>query len=176
MNLALLCVVTVSLLLTGCAATVQKSSAAAPIKAVPGAARQITMNVTGPQEITASKDWEPFKGEWRSAMKDASEAIGAQFLMQEGKPLPTGEMGTLLVVNINDYRYVTPGARYGFGVMTGNAFIDSSIQYRDLKTGAILGEKRFNTTSSAWQGVFSPMTDKQVQAIATEIAGEIKGR
>ena len=85
-------------------------------------------------------------------------------------------MGTLLVVNINDYRYLTPGARYGFGVMTGNAFIDSSVEYRDLKTGAVLGEKRFNTTSSAWQGVFSPMTDKQVQAIATEIAGEIKGR
>ena len=176
MKFALPGVAAVSLLLTGCAATVQKSSASAPIKTVPGAARQITMNVSGPQQITASKDWKPFVGEWRSAMKNASEAIGAQFLMQEGKPRPTGEMGTLLVVNINDYRYLTPGVRYGFGVMTGNAFIDSSVEYRDLKTGAILGQKRFNTSSSAWQGVFSPMTDKQVQAIAKEIADEIKGQ
>ena len=176
MKFALLAIFSASLLLTGCAATVQKGSTAAPVKTAPGAARQITMNVVGPQKITESKDWESFKGEWRSAMKNAAETIGAQFSMQEGKPRPTGEIGTLLVVNINDYRYLTPGARYGLGVMTGNAFIDSFVEYRDLKTGSLLAERKFNTSSSAWQGIFSPMTDKQIQAIATEITGELKGQ
>jgi hypothetical protein len=164
------------LLLTGCAATVQKSSDAAPIKASSESARHIAMNVTGPQQITASGDWEPFKGEWRSAMKSAAQAIGSQFSLQEGKPEATGEPGTLVVVNVKDYRYISPGARFAFGAMTGNAFVDSSVEFRDLKTGTLLGEKRYNTSSSAWQGIFSPMTDKQIQAITTEIATEIKAR
>jgi hypothetical protein len=58
--------------------------------------------------------------------------------------------------------------------LTGNAYVDSSVQFRNLKTGALLGERKYNTSSSAWQGIFAPMTEKQVQAIATQIVNEIK--
>ena len=48
--------------------------------------------------------------------------------------------------------------------MTGNAFIKSKVQFRDLVTGDVLGKRSYDTTSTAWQGVFSAMTEKQVQA------------
>lgn len=163
-------------LLTGCAASVQRSAADIPLKTTSDSTKQITVNVTGPKEITDSRDWELLKDEWRAALKSAAALIGAKYSSQEGKPQPTGEPGTLVVVNVNDYRYLSPGARYGFGVMTGNAYVDSTVQFLDLKTGAPLGERKYNTSSTAWQGIFSAMTEKQIQAIANEIANEIKAK
>lgn len=177
MKLALTGALTGVLLLTGCAASVQKgASNSQALRTSPESARQITLNVTGPRQITESGDWEQLKGEWRAGMKTAAGTIGAKFVPQEGKPQATGEPGTLVVVTVNDYRYVSPGARYGFGIMTGNAYLDSSVRFMDLKTGALLGERTYNTSSSAWQGVFSAMTEKQIQAITAEIANEIKAK
>jgi hypothetical protein len=165
-----------AVLLTGCAATVQKSSDIALIKVNPESARHIAMYVTGPRQVIASADWAAFKREWYSAMRVAAETIGARFSWQDDKANPTGEPGTLMVVNVNDYRYLSAGSRIAFGRLTGNAFVDSSVQFMDLKTGALLGEKRYNTSTSAWQGRLAPMTDKQIQAITAEIAAEIKAR
>jgi hypothetical protein len=61
------------------------------------------------------------------------------FDVQEGPPKPTGERGTLLDVHIDDYRYLTPGVRYGFGIMTGNAYIESRIRF-------------FHPDTSVWSG------------------------
>lgn len=176
MKLLLLSLSVTSLLLAGCAATVQKSSEIAEIKATSESTKYIAMNVTGSQKITTSGDWDAFKGEWISCMGSAAKAIGAEFAPQEGEPKPTGDPGILVIVRVADYRYISPGSRFVLGVMTGNAFVDSSVQFVDLKTGSLLGERTYNTSSSAWQGIFAPMTDKQIQAITTEIATEIKIR
>jgi hypothetical protein len=63
--------------------------------------------------------------------------------------------------------------RYGFGVMTGNAFVQARVSFRDLKTGDSWGERSYDTSSTAWQGVFSAMTDKQVRAICKEIVADL---
>jgi hypothetical protein len=168
----------VATLLTGCAANVTRGSgsAAPTVRVPPESAAKITMNVTGPRTLTQSQDWELFKGEWRAAMKSQALSAGLAFDTQEGEPKPTGEAGTLLVVHVNDYRYLSPGARFGFGVMTGNAYIDAKIRFADLKNGKPFGEQSYNTSSSAWQGIFSAMTEKQVQAIAAEIVREVRTR
>ena len=114
-----------------------------------------------------------FKGGWRASMKDQATGIGASFVPQEGDPKPTGQAGTLVVVDIMDYRYLSAGARIAFGMMTGNAYIKSTVQFRDLATGNMLGERTYDTSSTAWQGAFSAMTDKQVQAICKQIVGEV---
>ncbi|MES2932352.1 MAG: hypothetical protein V4805_02550 [Pseudomonadota bacterium] len=163
-----------SLLLTGCAASVKKTASDAPIKTTAESAQQITLNITGSTIATTSSDWEPLKSEWRAAMQTAASTIGAKFSTQEGSTQTETGPGTLVVVYVNDYRYISTGARYGFGVMTGNAFVDASVQLRDLKTGALLGERKYNTSSSAWEGAFAAMTGKQIQAISTEIADEIR--
>ena len=60
--------------------------------------------------------------------------------------------------------------------MTGNAFIDAKIEFRDLKAGALYGERAYNTSSSAVHGVFAAVTPKQIYAIADETLAEIKRR
>lgn len=165
-------------LLTGCAATVNKPTAvdAPPLRIPAEASKHVVMNITGSKVATESKDWEPLKGEWRSAMKAATDAAGMRFTEQTGNPRPTSEAGTLVVVHVNDYRYLSAGARYGFGIMTGNAYIDSKVRFADLKSNATYGERTYNTSSTAWQGIFSAMTGKQIEAICKEIVTEISAR
>jgi hypothetical protein len=165
---------TLGLTLTGCAASVTKSTSSdATIRVGHDSSKKIVLNVTGSDVATQSKDWEQFKALWRSSMQDESAAIGAAFLAQDGVPKTTGEPGTLVVVDVADYRYLSAGARIAFGMMTGNAFINSKVQFLDLATGAALGERSYDTTSSASQGAFSAMTDKQVRAICKEIGDQI---
>jgi hypothetical protein len=170
-----------AVLLGGCAAQVVKSGSApgatsAPINVPAESSRRVVLSMSGPDAVLQSKDWESFKGEWRSAFQSEASAAGIALSFQDGQAKPLGEAGTLLAVHVSDYRYLTPGARFGFGVMTGNAFIDAKIRYLDLKSGQPFGEQSINTSSSAWQGVFSAMTDKQVQAIAKDVVADIKRR
>jgi hypothetical protein len=159
--------------LGGCAASVKKGDNAAPIKVGTDASKMLVLNMTGSKDSTTSSDWEPFKGLWRQALKEDMTAIGAPFSAQEGEPKSIGEPGTLLVVDIDDFRYLSAGMRYGFGVMTGNAFVNARVSFRDLKTGEVWGEQKFDTSSTAWQGIFSAMTEKQVRAICKEIVGNL---
>jgi hypothetical protein len=101
---------------------------------------------------------------------------GIAFESQEGPAKPTGEPGTLLSIYVDDYRYLSPGARYGFGVMTGNAYIEAVLTFADLATGTRFGVQTYNTSSSAWEGVLSAMTEKQIDAIVTEIARDMRRR
>lgn len=175
--LAALALATFIGLLSGCAATVTKSSGdAAPIAVTAEAAKHIAFSVTGSKTATDSKDWAAFKGMWNDAMKAEADAAGRRLTVVEGEAKPSGDAGTLVVVYVNDYRWVSAGARFAVGVMTGNAFIDSKASFSDLASGRALGERVYNTTSSAGQGIFAPMTDKQIAAICKEIVAEVKAR
>jgi hypothetical protein len=165
---------TLLLLLSGCAATVKKPDGAAPVPVgtkAPG--KNVVLNLTGSAETTAAKDWTGFKGIWKDECSDEFHEAEAQFSMQDGPPQATGSDGALVVVNVVDYRYVSIGARVMFGIMTGNAFINAQVGFRDLKTGEIWTTKTYDTTSSAWNGVFAAMTTKQVRAMCHEILGEV---
>ena len=59
-----------------------------------------------------------------------------------------------------------------FGIMTGNAFINAQVTFRDLKGGDVRAMKTSDTTSTAWQGIFSGMTTKQVRAMCHEIVAD----
>ena len=157
----------------GCASTVQKSDQSAPIPVGAQAGKSIVLNMTGSTVATTAKDWNDFKGLWRDACTQESATASAVFSMQDGEPKPTGDAGTLVVVNVADYRYVSTGARIMLGVMTGNAFINAQVTFRDLKSGDVRANKTYDTTSTAWQGIFSGMTTKQVRAMCHEIVGEI---
>ena len=65
------------------------------------------------------------------------------------------------------------GSRIFFGVMTGNAYIDAKASYSDLNDGKAFGERLYNTTSSAWGGVFAKMTPQQVDTLATKVFAEL---
>lgn len=50
------------------------------------------------------------------------------------------------------------------------------MSFRDLQSGRTFGERSYNTSSSAWQGIFAPTSDKQARVIATDIVKQIKPR
>jgi hypothetical protein len=176
-----------AVLLAGCASTSnqqqasnpQPAPAAAPAApkpvAVPAASsRKLVLRLSGVKASTDAKDWNSFKGEWRATFADHAKAAGVAFAMQEGNAPPAAEAGTLVDVHVNDYRMVGIGSRMFLGVMTGNAYIDAKVTFRDLKDGKVFGAQDYNTTSSAWHGVFAKMTPQQIDAIATGVFGQIK--
>ena len=167
--------------LAGCAANVVRTGDAPG--AAPGATRvavpagskaRLVMNVGGAPQATASRDWETFRAEWRTAFKAEAEAAGIAFVWQDGPPKPLPQAGTLLVVHVDDYRYLSPGARLGLGVMTGNAYVNAKLRFLSLPDGRPFGEQSVNTSSSAWQGIFSAMTEKQIQAIAKDVMRDLR--
>ena len=168
----ILALLAVGLALAGCASTVQKSDQSTPVSVGAAAGKSIVLNMTGSTVATTAEDWNDFKGLWREACRKDAAAAGAVFSMQEGEPKPTGDSGTLVVVDVADYRYISTGARIMLGVMTGNAYINARVTFRDLKSGDVRTSATYDTKSSAWGGVFAAMTTKQVSAMCHEIVGE----
>lgn len=180
MNKLVAIVLTVStLLFGGCAATVQRPAGAVaePGLQVPAAAsKRLALLVKPSPAMERSQDWELFRTEWRTAVAAAAAAAGKQFDYLEAEPAAFTEQATLVVVVVKDYRYLSPGARYGLGILTGNAFIDAEAVFYELPARRALGSRKYATSSTAWQGVFSAMTDKQIQAIAAEMVSELDRR
>jgi hypothetical protein len=163
-------------LLTGCAATVKRNSADVATAQIPQASSsKLVLNVGGSPASVNSSDWEGFKLEWKANFSEQARIAGVAFEMQDGSPRPSGEDGTLLYVYVNNYRFLRPGTRYGLGIMSGNAYIQSKLTFSSLKTGEAFGSQGADTSSSAWEGVFSAMTNKQVEAIAVDVFRQLKG-
>jgi hypothetical protein len=172
---ALFLAIPLALALAGCAATVNRDAAnAAGLSAPAPAARKIVLEMTGSEPMTQSADWNAFKEEWRTAMTAAASAKGASFAMGAPNPAAT-EPFVLVTLRVNDYRYLTQGTRFALGVMTGNAFMDLDAQFVEKPGDRVLGTRKFKTSSSAWEGIFSVMTPKQVEAVSQQIVGEVTG-
>ena len=144
-----------------------------PLTMPSASAKRLVLNMTGPATVTQAKDWPAFQEEWRATFADHAKAAGVSFDVQKGDAHSNREAGTLLQVYVNDYRMVGIGSRIFFGVMTGNAYIDAKANYSDLNDGTAFGERVYNTTSSAWGGVFAKMTPQQVDAIASKVFAEL---
>lgn len=158
-----------TVMLVGCASTVKKSDEMPAAHVGSRSGKTVVLNLTGSTISTTSKDWSGFKALWREPCNRESAAIGDTLVMQDGEPKFTGEDGTLVVVDVEDYRYVSTATRIMLGIMTGNAFIKAHVSFRDLKSGDVRSTQTYDTTSSAWQGIFSGMTTKQVSAMCHEI-------
>jgi hypothetical protein len=170
--------------LAGCAATVEPVADTGRDKAVEQtsisvpekSSRNIVLDVRGSDVSTTAPDWPRLKLEWHEAMDQAAADANASFTDESGTPARADRAGTLVEVYVNDFHFMAPGARYALGMMTGNAFMDARVTFRDLRTGKVYGERHYNTSSSAWQGIFAPVTDKQTRALAKEIVSQINPR
>jgi hypothetical protein len=130
--------------------------------------------MNGPKNVVESKDWPEMKREWRETFAEHAKGAGLAYAFADAAPLPSAEEGTLLLVTVADYRIVGIGMRILFGVMTGNAFIDAQVVYANLRDGSKFGEQQYNTSSSAWGGIFAKVTPQQVDQIATSVFAELK--
>lgn len=180
---ALAASLTLAALLAGCASSPSSGGASstssstaddtprlAPAVTVPAAAkRKVVLAMTGPATVVQSKDWAEFKREWRETFAEHAKEAGVAFSFADNPPRPTGEDGTILTVDVADYRIVGIGARVFLGVMTGNAYIDAKVSYASLRNGQVYGEQRYSSSSSAWGGIFAKVTPQQVDAIADNV-------
>lgn len=177
MRLIALITLTLAALLSGCAATVTRSTAAAaPAAASPAAGKKILMEVSAAPGIATGEDWDAFLDEWRTSMSAAASRQGASFTLAQSGAAPKSEPAVLVNMKVNDFKYVSQAKRYAVGVFSGNAFMDVDIELIEYPLGKSLGVRKFQTSSSAWQGVFSAMTPKQVEAVSNEIVGDIAGK
>jgi hypothetical protein len=147
---------------------------AAPVSIPAASSRNLVLVLTGPKNIVESKDWTEMKREWRETFAGHAKDAGMTYAFADTAPAPGAAEGTLLLVNVNDYRIVGIGMRILFGIMTGNAFIDAQLSFNNLRDGSKFGEQQYNTSSSTWAGVFAKMTPQQVDQIATSVFAEFK--
>lgn len=166
----------VLVVLTGCAANVQRSGGdTTPLALATGAKSQIVLLVSGSDVAAKSGDWELMRAEWRTSMAAAAAARGINFVYQDAPTISPAIAGTLVKVNVKDYRYISPGARYALGGFSGNAYVNTDITFSEAKSGRVIGTRKYDTSSSFMQGVFAPMTSKQVEAMCSEIVKEVAG-
>ena len=169
------------LVLTGCAANVQRQGSVDKQLAISSvAAKRITLEIHGSKALAASKDWEQFRNEWRIGMEEATKAAGMTLAPLDASAavgaVSATQPSTRVTVRINDYRYITRGARVAVGIMTGNAYIDADVFFTELPGTALAGTRKYATTSSAIQGVFAPMTESQIRGICDEIVKNVAQR
>lgn len=160
------------LLLSGCAASV-KSGGTDTLSIQESAKQNLIVSLQGNTKVQQNEDWPRLKREWNDALQVEATRAGYN-LVENPASIPDGKDGVGVKINVTNFRYLTPGARYGAGVMVGNAWINSSADYSDLKSGRLIGTRTYDTSSSAWEGVMSAMTQEQVQAISQKIISDIK--
>jgi len=164
--------VVMALILTGCASTVTTSGNAG-LKLPAADTHKLVMAIKGNGETSANTDWQQFRVEWNKQMAGVATINGLDYRYLADDTLPGMENATLVAITVNDYRYITATSRVLVGVMTGNAWLDVDVEYRDLSSGTVVGKRNYQTKSTAWQGAFSAMTEKQIESVCTEIVGEI---
>lgn len=168
------CLALAALLLGGCAAKVKRGEGDnAPIKVSSAAARKVVLTVVGKDDLASDNDWKQVVDVWRDAMSGAAAARGLGYVYVKPGEASANEPATLIQVQVNAYRLRSTGARLAFGIMTGNAHMDATVSYFELPARQPAGTRRYNTSSSAWEGAFSAMSAKQVEAISEEILKEL---
>ena len=165
---------TAALLMTGCAANLTKGGSTTPLSIAEDSRKELVVNFTGNDRVLANAKWNLVKNSWRTSLQKEAKAAGYKLSEQVGAIRTQPEPGTILLVEVSNFRHLTAGQRFWFGVMTGNAWVNAKVSYLDLQTGETLGVRTYDTNSSAWEGIFSAMTDEQLEAISKEMIGEIR--
>lgn len=159
-------------MLGGCAAKVKSGGTDALAIAEP-AKQNLVVSFKGNATVEQNQDWPLLKQQWGAALQ--TEAQQAGYSLKETPTINTGSTdGVGITINVSKFRYLTAGSRYAAGALVGNAWVFSKADFCDLKSGAPLGARTYETESSAWEGVASAMTQKQVQAIAKQVISDIK--
>ncbi len=169
---ALLTCATAVLALTGCAASVKSGGTETLVIQEP-AKKNLVVTLEGSSKVQQNDDWLRLKQEWNEALLAQANRAGLN-LAGEKAELTNENDAVCVKINVTNFRYLTPGARYGAGVMVGNAWINSSVEYSYLKSRKVIGTRTYDTSSSAWEGVMSAMTKEQAEAITQKIISDIK--
>jgi len=129
--------------------------------------------VTGSAEMQANSDWSDFIEEWQSSMEKSTGNSKMTFVFAKDELSLPANAAVLVRLTVNDFKYVSTTKRIMLGIIAGNAYMDIDAQYLDLPSKKVFGSNKFNTSSSAWEGIFSAVTPKQVQTVSDMIVKEV---
>lgn len=172
MNRLVSIVLVASLALGGCAARL-KSSGTPPAAISAAAKANLVVTFIGTQQVEANTDWYPIKGTWSQALASNAAAAGYRTTFLAGRPQTQARDGLMVVIRVENFRYLTGAARAAGSFAIGNAWVNAHVDYKDLRTGRLLGSRQYDTKSKGWQMWFSAMTDKQLKAIARQMVQDI---
>lgn len=163
------------LFLAGCAATVSQTatSSTSPSTAPQAPGATLVAVVGGSPAMQTSSDWSSFLAEWQESLAASAEAAKMPFVFVKDEASIPSRASILVRLTVNDFRYVSTTKRYMLGVMAGNAYMDVDAQYIELPANKPFGSKKFNTSSSAWEGIFSAVTPKQVRTVSDLIVKDV---
>jgi hypothetical protein len=171
-----------ALVLAGCATTVNQTSApgastaSAPASLqIPAASGAIAVVLVASAEMKKSGDWKSFTDEWQSALPEAAKELKTSSSLAENEAAIAPGSARLIRVKVNDFRYISTAKRFMLGIMAGNAFMDLDVEYVQLPSMQVLGSKKINTSSSAWEGIFSGVTPRQVAAVSMVVLKDAQG-
>lgn len=163
--------------LVGCAATVYQTPTAASVpSAAPRAqapAGALVAVVSGSPAARASSDWPSFIAEWQDSLAASADTAKMPFFFAQDEASIPAKASILVRLTVHDFRYVSTAKRYVLGVIAGNAYMDVDAHYIELPGNKPFGSKKFNTSSSAWEGIFSAVTPKQVRTVSELIVKDV---
>lgn len=163
--------------LVGCAATVTQtptstsSPAATPRAQAPAGA--LVAVISGSAAVRTNSDWQSFLAEWQASLAASAGTAKMPFIFAKDETAIPSNASILVRLTVNYFKYVSTTERFLLGVIAGNANMDVDAQYIELPDNKPFGSKKFNTTSSAWEGIFSAVTPKQVQTVSEMIVKDV---
>ncbi|MDH4556241.1 hypothetical protein E8F11_13875 [Pseudomonas sp. BN417] len=161
------------LILTGCAANTTEERPAAPL-AIPSDSRtQLIVNFKAGNHVFRNAYWDQFKSLWHAAIQSEASTYRYTVTEQVGPITTTSAPGLLLVIKVDDFRYVTE-SEFESDSEAEHAWVDARVIYLDAQTAKEYGERSYNTSSTAWEGIASATTDVQVRAFAKGILNDIR--
>ena len=129
--------------------------------------------VTGSAAAQSNSDWSSFLQEWESSLTDSAVTAKTSLVFAKDETAIPANASVLIRLTVNDFKYVSTTKRFMLGILAGNAFMDVDAQYVELPANKIFDSKKFNTSSSAWEGIFSAVTPKQVRTVSELIVKDV---
>lgn len=169
-----------ALTLTGCATRItQSNQIEAPASANRYSTTAPTSNVklngnvavllTANSAVMQKSGWLELESDWEKILPKIASAEKTNAAMISNESALTRNQTMLVKVKVNDFRYTSTAKRILLGVMAGNAYMDLEVEYIQLPSKRVLASKRINTTSSAWEGIASAVTPRQIQTVSKQI-------
>ncbi|OIR15364.1 hypothetical protein GALL_36860 [mine drainage metagenome] len=164
----------------GCETDFQMSPCNDPrISVGPETAKHFVFVVQG-GKASASKDWERFRTEWGNAIVASAASRGIEVSVSDTASISRPETAVLVVVTINDFKFISQKRYYWVGVMSGSPYIDADADFYKLPDKALLIRRQYKATAlshavCSQDGicVFPPMTEKQIKIICDAIVAEL---
>lgn len=158
-------------LLVGCADLRSRMGMGAGTGEAPSAARvdvpdqskaRVVLNVAAAPQAPRGADWETFRAEWRSAFEAEARAAGVAFVWQDGPVKPLDQAGTLLAVQVNDWRRAVAAS----AAPSGGGKVDARVRYLSLADGRPFGERAVSADDGP--------SARQLQAIAQDVMRNLR--